>query len=130
MTAAGEGWSSRVLLNRYVVVPIGEFYYRIIAALETQRHNSYYAISHNMATTTIKDGSTPTTMIEEKPYYEFGFRIPMKTKQKIHAVKGPYISLTKFIQRAVDRAIAEQEEEERQQKQQQQQALGVANKKE
>jgi metal-responsive CopG/Arc/MetJ family transcriptional regulator len=43
--------------------------------------------------------------------HEFGISMPQKTLDKIDAVKGPYISRAKFILRAVDKAIEEEEQE-------------------
>jgi metal-responsive CopG/Arc/MetJ family transcriptional regulator len=43
--------------------------------------------------------------------HEFGISMPKRTIDRINAVKGPYISRSKFILRAVDKALKEEEEE-------------------
>ncbi len=67
-----------------------------------------------MATTTINDATTKAKtkgQEQSSSSYQFGMRMPMSTKHKIDALKGPYLSQTKFILRAIDQAIAQREEE-------------------
>jgi metal-responsive CopG/Arc/MetJ family transcriptional regulator len=42
--------------------------------------------------------------------HEFGISMPKKTIDRINAVKGPYITRSKFILRAVDKVLQEEEE--------------------
>jgi metal-responsive CopG/Arc/MetJ family transcriptional regulator len=41
---------------------------------------------------------------------EFGIVMPKSTVERIDAVKGPYITRSKFILRAVDKALEEEEQ--------------------
>lgn len=58
-----------------------------------------------MAEVTLRRSKTST--------HEFGISMPKKTIDRINAAKGPYISRSKFILRAVDKALEEEEEEEK-----------------
>jgi hypothetical protein len=56
-----------------------------------------------MAEVTLGRSKTPT--------HEFGISMPKNTIDRINAVKGPYITRSKFILRAVDKALQEVEQE-------------------
>jgi metal-responsive CopG/Arc/MetJ family transcriptional regulator len=43
----------------------------------------------------------------------FGFSIPKQKLEHIDAVKGPYISRSKYILRAVDKALEEEEKQKK-----------------
>ena len=58
-----------------------------------------------MAEVTIKQQKAST--------HEFGISMPKKTIDRINAVKGPYITRSKFILRAVDKALEEEEQQEK-----------------
>jgi metal-responsive CopG/Arc/MetJ family transcriptional regulator len=58
-----------------------------------------------MAEVTLRRSKTST--------HEFGISMPKKTIDRINTVKGPYISRAKFILRAVDKALQEEEQREK-----------------
>lgn len=55
---------------------------------------------------------TRTNVLQEKTrLVEFGVCMPKETVERIEAVKGPYITRGKYILKAVDKLLAEEEKE-------------------
>jgi hypothetical protein len=52
---------------------------------------------------------------EIKQRVEFGFAIPRETAERIEKIKGPYITRTKFIVKAIDCLLLAEEERQQQQ---------------
>jgi metal-responsive CopG/Arc/MetJ family transcriptional regulator len=47
-----------------------------------------------------------------KQRVEFGFAIPLETAERIEKVRDPYITRSKFILKAIDRLLHEEEEKQ------------------
>jgi hypothetical protein len=61
---------------------------------------------------------TTTNVIKQEKtrLVEFGVCMPKETVERIEAVKGPYITRGKYILKAVDKLLAEEEEKDQRKK--------------
>jgi metal-responsive CopG/Arc/MetJ family transcriptional regulator len=53
-----------------------------------------------------------TNKRQKSKLVEFGICMPEQTIERIEAIKGPYLSRGKYILKAVDRLLAEEEEKQ------------------